>query len=50
MGLLRSLLSAYDSASVKDSLTYNMPITQCPKLADTLDEEIAAARSRTNEG
>ena len=47
MAHLRSLLSAFDSASVKDALTYNMPITKCPKVAATLDEEIAgAARDR----
>ena len=44
MAQLRSLHSEFNSASVKDSLTYNMPITVAPKVAETLDEEIAAAR------
>lgn len=44
MAQLRSLLTKFDSASVKDSLTYNMPITKCPKVAATLEEEIAAVR------
>ena len=47
MAHLRALLSAFDSASVKDALLYNMPITKCPKVATTLDEEIAAARHST---
>lgn len=47
MAHLRALLSAFDSASVKDALLYNMPITKCPKVATTLDEEIAAARHPT---
>lgn len=46
MNQLRALSSAFDAASVKDSLTYNMPITKCPPLAQTLDEEIADARKR----
>ena len=44
MAQLRSLHSEFTSAAVKDSLTYNMPITVCPKVAATLDEEIAAVR------
>ena len=47
MAHLRALRSAFDSASVKDALLYNMPITKCPKVATTLDEEIAAARHPT---
>ena len=46
MAELRALLSAFDSASVKDALTYNLPITKCPKVAATLDEEISAARRK----
>ena len=49
MAELRSLLSAFDSASVKDALTYNMPITKCPKVGATLDDEIAAVRREREE-
>lgn len=44
MAQLHALRAKFNSASVKDSLTYNMPITQCPKVAMTLDQEIAAAK------
>ena len=50
MAQLRTMLSDFDSASIKDSLTYNMPITKCPKVAATLDEEIADARARVASG
>lgn len=39
MAELQKLHAAHKTAAVKDSLTYNLPISVLPKLASTLEEE-----------
>lgn len=43
MSELQQLHAAFTSAAVKDSLTFNLPISVLPRLAPTLDEELASA-------
>lgn len=45
MTQLHKLHAAFKTAAVKDSLTYNLPINPLPKLAPTLEEELADMRN-----
>ena len=49
MSELRTLQKRFDTAAVKDSITYNFPINPLPKVASTIDEEIVEARRRATE-
>ena len=44
MGELRQLHASYHSASVKDTFTFNLQIGVLPKVAETLEQELARAR------
>ena len=49
MSELRKLQKRFETAAVKDSITYNFPINPLPKVASTIDEEMVEARRRATE-